>query len=75
MTGDFRGISFDSPVTWTKPGNWSYPVQGIAKNFIYAHTADGPVLAANVLVTARAGLYQVGDVITVAMAELEAGAP
>ena len=72
MSGGFSGISSGSAVTWTRPGNRSYPVRGIVEGFIGAHAADGPVLTAAVRVTADAGLYSIGDVITVPVAELEA---
>jgi hypothetical protein len=66
-------ITFESAVTWTRTaGHWGYPVPGVVKNFIDVHYDGGPVLAANVLVSADVGLYRRGDVITVCLGELEA---
>ena len=64
-------ITFESEVTWTRAaGHWGYPVPGVVKNFINVHHDGGPVLAANVLVSADTGLYRRGDLITVPVAEL-----
>ncbi len=66
-------ITFESTVTWTRTGgHWGYPVPGVVKNFINVHCDGGPVLAANVIVTEDAGLYEKGDLITVPVTELEA---
>jgi len=62
-------ITCGTDVTWTRPGR---TVEGTAGDFVNVHTPFGWVLAASVLVTADAGLYHPGDVVTVAVAELEA---
>ena len=68
-------ISFETTVIWRKHvGAFRYPVEGTVKNFITVCTDDGPARAANVLVTADAGLCRRGDVITVLVADLEAAA-
>jgi hypothetical protein len=52
-----------------------YPITGVIKNFTYdvAALLRGECKdVANIIVTARIGLYDVGDLITVPVAELEA---
>jgi len=66
-------ITCGTDVTWTRPGRrCGHTAEGTVKAFINAYADGGWVLLASVLVTAGTGLYRRGDVITVAVAELEA---